>query len=86
MADPTIIFNPDVYLNHLAPDKASQTETARDLYLAILGVRIQSKSITLLTKNSYQIAVWDVLVYIADDIQIVRKGFGAVTFCFIFSR
>lgn len=32
-------LNPDTYLNHWTPDNAFQVEVARNLYLAVLGVR-----------------------------------------------
>lgn len=86
MDSSTVALNPDVYLNHLAPDKATQSETARDVYLIILGVGPLPTPITLLMRSIYQIAVWDVLVYIPEDFWIVVEGFSAVTFCFIFSR
>ncbi|KAF5363753.1 hypothetical protein D9756_001103 [Leucocoprinus leucothites] len=62
--------NPDVYLNHLTPDLASQFEITRDVYLAFLGV-----------------AIWDVLIYIPEDIKIILSNpIGATMICFISTR
>lgn len=34
-----VVLNPDSYLNHWSPENAFQIEVARNLYLAVLGVR-----------------------------------------------
>ncbi|KAF5353992.1 hypothetical protein D9756_007076 [Leucocoprinus leucothites] len=62
--------NPDVYLNHLPPEQATQFEASRNLCLAVLGATI-----------------WDILIYVPDDIRIVRRGpIHVVTLCFFTSR
>ncbi len=34
----TTLPNPDVYLNHLTPEKAKEFEIGRDVYIFVLGV------------------------------------------------
>lgn len=80
------ILNPDLYLNHLPPNKAPQFEIARNLYLVIVGVRPMLVLIRLLMRGIHQITLWDILLYIPVDVQIVVKGFNIVTFSFMLSR
>ncbi|KAF5349955.1 hypothetical protein D9756_009247 [Leucocoprinus leucothites] len=43
-----------------------------------------------ITRNIYMTilgaSIWDVLIYVPNDVKIVTSGFGLVTLCFIFSR
>lgn len=88
---PTTIapLNPDVQFNHLPPSEAHQFEISRNIILAILGVN-KLRLIEFWFLNDFvlmQAAIWDILVYVVEDIRIIRRSrFHFVVFCFVFSR
>lgn len=79
--------NPDTYLNHLSPADAREFEIGRNVTLAVLAVCHFPTTTLEHLLTLAKATVWDILVYIPEDTQIVRRSrFRLVIFCFLFSR
>ncbi|EKM77798.1 hypothetical protein AGABI1DRAFT_130070 [Agaricus bisporus var. burnettii JB137-S8] len=80
--------NIDTYLNHLPPAAAEHFEVARNVLIVVLGVRPSHLHLRPTLKSaSSQAAMWDIFLYIPDDIGILRQNrIRPVLICFATTR
>lgn len=80
--------NIDTCLNHLPLAAAEHFEVARNVLIVVLGVRPSHLHLRPTLKSaSSQAAMWDIFLYIPDDIGILRQNrIRPVLICFATTR